>query len=50
VADRCAQCGGLPVEGESCESLFHACLAREYADPAYGEVRFLTVACFMIQP
>jgi hypothetical protein len=45
----CAECGAVFEDNEICQTLFDALLVLEFSDPAYGEVHFLTVACFMIQ-
>ena len=49
MANPCPECGALLAEGDSCQGIFDAFLAREFTDPGYGEVHMLTVACFMIQ-
>ena len=46
---RCAECGAALREGTTCHTIFESFMALEFSDPAYGEVHFLTVACFMIQ-
>jgi hypothetical protein len=45
----CAECGAVLPEGSTCQALFDECLCLEFTNPAYGQVHFLTVACFMIQ-
>ena len=45
----CPECGALLSGDTSCQAIFDTFLVLEYTDPAYGEVHFLTVACFMIQ-
>ena len=45
----CPECGAALSGEASCQSIFDTFLVLEYTDPAYGEVHFLTVACFMIQ-
>ncbi len=45
----CPECGGAPLDGKTCQEIFDAFLVLEFTDPGYGEVHFLTVACFMIQ-
>lgn len=45
----CPDCGARLGMSETCQSIFDSFLALEFSDPAYGEVHFLTVACFMIQ-
>jgi hypothetical protein len=46
---RCAECGADLREGTTCHTIFESFMALEFSNPAYGEVHFLTVACFMIQ-
>ncbi|MCL4560619.1 MAG: DUF5946 family protein [Chloroflexi bacterium] len=48
-SQNCPGCGASLRDSESCQTIFESFLALEYADPGYGEVHFLTVACFMIQ-
>lgn len=45
----CPECGAQMEAGTTCQSIFDSFLALEFSDPAYGEVHFATVACFMIQ-
>lgn len=45
----CPECGAFLEENTTCQDIFDSLLALEYSDPSYGEVHFLTVACFMIQ-
>jgi len=45
----CPECGAVPGAYGECQAIFDSFLAHEFSDPAYGEVHFLTVACFMIQ-
>lgn len=45
----CPACGARWEDGQDCQSQFEALLALEFADPAYGQVHFFTVACYMIQ-
>ncbi len=45
----CSICGAKSNSGETCEELFHQFLTLEFADPEYGQVHFLTVACYMVQ-
>ena len=45
----CPECGVTFTEDDTCQTIFDAFLALEFTDPGYGEVHFLTVACFMIQ-
>jgi hypothetical protein len=49
MSETCPECGAVLPEGSTCQSIFDEFLALEFTDPAYGEVHFLTVACFMIQ-
>lgn len=49
MSETCAECGARLEAGETCEGMFHALLALEFSDPGFGEVHFLTVACYMIQ-
>lgn len=49
MSDRCAECGAVLAERSSCQTIFEEFLSLEYTNPAYGQVHFLTVACFMIQ-
>jgi hypothetical protein len=45
----CAECGAdLPAD-TTCEWIFGAFLEKDYVDPGYGAVHFLTVSVFMIQ-
>ncbi len=45
----CPVCGAVLPEGSTCQSIFDEFLNLEYTDPAYGQVHYLTVTCFMIQ-
>ena len=45
----CAEYGAVFDEVDTCQSIFDSLLVLEFTDPGYGEVHFLTVACFMIQ-
>lgn len=45
----CPACGAAWPEGQSCEDAFHACLALEFSDPAYGAVHNLTVPAYYLQ-
>lgn len=49
MPDTCPECGARLCAHETCQSIFDSFLALEFSDPAYGEVHFLTVACYMIQ-
>ena len=42
----CPECGAAD---SVCETRFHECLAREFEDPAYGAVHYLTVTAYMLQ-
>jgi hypothetical protein len=49
MPDTCPACGaGLP-SGTTCDELFGRFLEKDYVDPGYGAVHFLTVGVFMIQ-
>lgn len=45
----CLECGAAWAEGQSCEDIFHTCLALEFTDPAYGAVHNLTVPAYYLQ-
>jgi hypothetical protein len=45
----CPECGARLEAGETCRSTFDEFMALEMTDPEYGQVHFLTVACYMIQ-
>jgi len=45
----CPECGAQLDDDATCQSIFDNFLALDFSDPAYGEVHFLTVACYMIQ-
>jgi hypothetical protein len=49
MPNTCSECGAVLQDESSCQEIFDSFLALEFEDPAYGEVHFLTVACFMIQ-
>ncbi len=49
MPETCPTCGASLPDGNDCQSLFDSFLALEFTDPAYGQVHFLTVACYMIQ-
>jgi hypothetical protein len=49
MSERCVECGALLPEESTCQTFFDEFLILEYTNPAYGQVHFLTVACFMIQ-
>jgi hypothetical protein len=46
----CPYCGALATElFENCNAMFHAVLAREYADAAFGEAHLFTVDAYALQ-
>lgn len=46
----CTSCGAVVPGGtEGCRKLFGEALAREYSDPVYGAVHFLTVDAYALQ-
>ena len=45
----CPECGAALVDDQSCQDIFHACLALEFSDPAYGAVHNLTVPAYYLQ-
>ncbi|MCC6146837.1 MAG: hypothetical protein IT308_04650 [Anaerolineaceae bacterium] len=45
----CTECGAVLNKSANCQAIFESLLALEFTDPTYGEVHFLTAACFMIQ-
>jgi hypothetical protein len=49
IVDLCLDCSARLGMSVTCQSMFDVFLAVEFSDPAYGEMRFLTVASFMIQ-
>lgn len=49
IPTTCPECGAAWSEADQCQSTFDEFLALEFTDPGYGDVHFLTVACFMIQ-
>ena len=49
MSDHCPECGAAISAEKTCQDIFDAFLALEFTDPGFGEVHFLTVACFMIQ-
>lgn len=49
MTSACPECGAQLEDGTTCQSIFDSFLALEFSDPAYGEVHFVTVACFMVQ-
>jgi hypothetical protein len=42
----CPECGA--PEGR-CEDRYHECLVKEFSEPGYGAVHYLTVAAYMAQ-
>jgi hypothetical protein len=48
-ANFCPECGGIYKNSRSCQQIFDEFLVKEFTDPEFGEVHFMTVACFMIQ-
>lgn len=49
MSHTCPECGAILDDENTCQAIFETLLALEYSDPGYGQVHFLTVACFMIQ-
>jgi len=49
ISEICTLCGAWHAADLSCQAIFDSFLGLEFSDPGYGEVHFLTVACFMIQ-
>ena len=49
MSEICPVCGAVLPEGSTCQSIFDDFLNLEFTDPAYGEVHYLTVTCFMVQ-
>ena len=49
AATHCPECGGQFTAGETCTDRYHACLALEYPNPAYGQVHHFTVLAYMLQ-
>ena len=45
----CTECGAQPTAEETCTDRYHACLALEYPNPAYGQVHHFTVLAYMLQ-
>jgi hypothetical protein len=46
---KCFSCGADLAHDQTCEAVFNEFLALEFSDANYGQVHFLTVACYMIQ-
>src|SRR6516165_2690295 len=49
MSERCSECGTVLSEGSTCQTIFEELLSLEHTNAAYGQVHFLTFACFMIQ-
>jgi hypothetical protein len=49
TSESCLECGANLTSGVGCQEIFDSFLVLEFTDPGFGEVHFLTVACFMIQ-
>ena len=49
MSKHCVECGAPLSNGSTCQTIFEEFLSLEYTNAAYGQVHFLTVACFMIQ-
>ncbi len=47
MSERCTECGAVLPEGSTCQTIFDEFLILEYTNPVYGQVHFLTVACFI---
>lgn len=45
----CPECGAVISGDRSCQNCFDEFLVLEFTDPGFGQVHFLTVACFMVQ-
>ncbi len=45
----CPQCGAIYSADETCEDRFNAGQAREFTDPAFFAVHYLSIPCFMLQ-
>lgn len=48
-ATHCPECGGQLTAEETCTDRYHACMALELTDPAYGAVHHFTVPAYMLQ-
>ena len=49
-ADDCPLCGAPEVGGEDgCRRIFESVLAKEYDNPAFGEVHLITVDAYALQ-
>ncbi|MCA9917844.1 MAG: hypothetical protein KC445_07835 [Anaerolineales bacterium] len=46
---RCPECGGPFTAEATCTDRYHACMALELTDPAYGAVHHFTVPAYMLQ-
>lgn len=49
MPNSCPECGAVLSKDSSCQTIFDSFLVLEFTVPGYGDVHFLTVACFMIQ-
>jgi len=49
MSNPCPHCGASLPAGTTCDEIFGAFLEKDYVDPGYGAVHFLTVGVFMIQ-
>ncbi len=49
MVELCPECGAGWSGDENCQAVFDQFLALEFSDLGYGQVHFLTVACYMIQ-
>jgi Family of unknown function (DUF5946) len=49
MSHTCPDCGAIYPDDDTCQSIFESSLVLEYSNPDFGQVHFLTVACFMIQ-
>ena len=49
MANVCPECGADLPAGTTCDEIFGSFLEKDYVDPGYGAVHFLTVGVFMIQ-
>lgn len=49
MATTCAECGAVWADDQTCQAVFDEFLIRDFTDPGYGAVHFLTVSTFMLQ-
>ena len=50
ASQRCAECGAIWIDGQTCEDNFHQMLYWEAENPGYGaEVHHLMVLCYYLQ-